>query len=382
MCAIVDASVAFRSVRQKADFSRSGWMDFRFADLVTSAGRPLCSALRLLLSEQRLLALPREQRLAALLESSRKYQNEVSERLSEQVLHALYELLRGVQVAHDTSGGELLGDLLSAEGDRNDIYRGLLTVILRLVFLLYAEERGMLPEDETFVRHYSLSGLYQRLREDAALNPDTMDQRFGAWAQLLLLRSPTYSSSATWSWPRFAREPSQRCESRRSAYQEAILTGEAWRHAVQMVERRSAEVPFAPFHWEIEFPDVFDRDNPDFDAFVGNPPFAGKNSVAAGFTFDDTDKKGVASSLADMQRLIDSDPRNREVIFPYIGGEEINTSPTHAHHRYVINFGERSEAKCRQHWPDLLSIVEDRVKPERTKVTREVRRRRMVAIWR
>ena len=165
----------------------SGWMDFRFADLINTAGRPLCSALRLLLSEQRLLALPREQRLAALLESSRKYQNEVSERLSEQVLHALYELLRGFQAAHDSSRGDLLREPLSEEGDRNDIYRGLLSVILRLVFLLYAEERGMLPEDESFSRYYSLTGLYQRLREDAALNPDTMDQRFGAWAQLLVL---------------------------------------------------------------------------------------------------------------------------------------------------------------------------------------------------
>ena len=45
----------------------------------------------------------------------------------------------------------------------------------------------MLPEDESFARYYSLTGLYQRLREDAALNPDTMDQRFGAWAQLLVL---------------------------------------------------------------------------------------------------------------------------------------------------------------------------------------------------
>ena len=165
----------------------SGWMDFRFADLINTAGRPLCSALRLLLSEQRLLALPRDQRLAALLESSRKYQNEVSERLSEQVLHALYELLRGFQTAHDSSGGELLREPLADDGDRNDIYRGLLSVILRLVFLLYAEERGMLPEDESFARYYSLTGLYQRLREDAALNPDTMDQRFGAWAQLLVL---------------------------------------------------------------------------------------------------------------------------------------------------------------------------------------------------
>ena len=169
----------------------SGWMDFRVADMRSTAGRPLCSALRLLLSEQRLLALPRAQRLAALLEDSRKYQNEVSERLAEQVMHALYELLRGLQAAHDASGGELLRELLreppSADGDRNDVYRGLLSVILRLVFLLYAEERGMLPEDETFGRHYSLAGLYQRLREDAALHPDTMDQRFGAWAQLLVL---------------------------------------------------------------------------------------------------------------------------------------------------------------------------------------------------
>ena len=165
----------------------SGWMDFRVADMSLTAGRPLCSALRLLLSEQRLLALPRTQRLAALLEDSRKYQNEVGERLAEQVMHALYELVRGLQAAHDASGGELLREPLAEDGDRDDIYRGLLSVILRLVFLLYAEERGMLPEDDTFLRHYSLSGLYERLREDAALHPDTMDQRFGAWAQLLVL---------------------------------------------------------------------------------------------------------------------------------------------------------------------------------------------------
>ena len=890
----------------------SGWMDFRFTDLINTAGRPLCSALRLLLSEQRLLALPRDQRFAALLESSRKYQNEVSERLSEQVLHALYELLRGFQAAHDSSGGELLREPLSEDGDRNDIYGGLLSVILRLVFLLYAEERGMLPEDENFARYYSLTGLYQRLREDAALNPDTMDQRFGAWAQLLVLfrlihdgarahrtggavslperrgalfdpdrfrflegRSgggvrqtiqrvlpPLISDGVIYRvldrllvldgerisyrtldveqigsvyetimgfrletatgrsvaikpakklgapntidldallaqpnarrgrWlqeradrtitdkvakglreaetvddlhvaldrvldkdatpdiapsgalvlqpneerrrsgshytPRELTEPivrhtlaplldrlrgedgraptpeqildlkicdpamgsgaflvetcrqladalidawgahgampvippdedeviyarrlvAQKClygidrnpmavdlakvslwlstlardhpltfvdhafrhgdslvgltrrqiealhwkrgqspvltgfgvqkaleeasalrrqireadetvterrlqnlwrdaqdalidvrlfgdlvlaaffegskpkerESRRRAYQEAILNREPRRHAVELEERRNAEMPFAPFHWEIEFPEVFERENPGFDGFVGNPPFAGKNSVAAGnvsgypvwlkevheeshgnadlvahfyrrafnlirdggtfgliatntiaqgdtrssglrwicehggeiyratkrvqwpgdaavivsvlhiakgpfyrgkvldgtsvdnitaflfhrgghadpvrlaanagksfqgsivlgmgFTFDDTDKKDVASPLAEMRRLIASDPRNREVIFPYIGGEEVNTSPTHAHHRYVINFGERSEEECRRRWPDLMAIVEDRVKPERMKINREVRRRR------
>jgi hypothetical protein len=163
----------------------SGYLDFHVEQMTQTAGRPIASALRLLLNERRLLALPRAQRLAALLEDSRRFQNEVSEKLSEQVLHGLYELLRGFQAAHDASGGELLREPLTDDPD--DVYRALLTVILRLVFLLYAEEREMLPGDETFVRFYSAAGLHERLREQAAHFPDTSDQRFGAWAQLLAL---------------------------------------------------------------------------------------------------------------------------------------------------------------------------------------------------
>ena len=163
----------------------SGWLDFRVADMVQTAGRPISTAMRLLLHERRLLTLPRPQRLAALLEDSRKYQNEVSERLAQQVLHALYELLRGFQAAHDLSGGKLLRQPI--EDGPDDVYRGLLSLVLRLVFLLYAEERDMLPQDATFLRAYSLAALHARLREDAALHPDTMDQRYGGYAQLLVL---------------------------------------------------------------------------------------------------------------------------------------------------------------------------------------------------
>jgi hypothetical protein len=131
----------------------SGWVDFKVADMVQTSGRPISTALRLLLSESRLLSLPPSQRFAALLDDSRKFQNEVSERLAEQVLHALYELLRGFQAAHDASKGDLLREPLSEHPD--EVYRALLTVMLRLVFLLYAEERDMLPEDETFLRYYN-----------------------------------------------------------------------------------------------------------------------------------------------------------------------------------------------------------------------------------
>lgn len=164
----------------------SGWLEFHVAAMVQNAGRPMSTAMRLLLREPRLLTLPRKQRLSTLLADSRKFQNEVSEQLAEQVLHALYELVRGFQAAHDASGGELLHTQLTEEPD--EVYRALLTVILRLVFLLFAEERDMLPtEDATFSRYYSIAGLHERLRDHAAHFPDTMDQRYGAWAQLLVL---------------------------------------------------------------------------------------------------------------------------------------------------------------------------------------------------
>ena len=876
----------------------SGWLDFRIADMLQTAGRPISTALRLLLGQSRLLSLPRSQRLAALLDDSRKFQNEVSERLAQQVLHALYECLRGFQAAHDASKGELLRQPLAEHPD--EVYHALLTVILRLVFLLYAEERDMLPEEDAFLRYYSLAGLYERLREDAALFPDTMDQRYGAWAQLLVLfrmihdgaesgamrlpkrhgilfdpdrfmflegrpstearqrheriepplvpdgtiyraldkllvldgerisyraldveqigsvyetmmgfrletttgRSVAVKAQKThgapsvidleallneppakrgkWlqdrtgrkltakvlkvvkdtasledlhatlhpfvdiratpdlvptgamvlqpseerrrsgshytpraltepivritleailarlrdvdgrplrpaqildlkvcdpamgsgaflveacrqlgdalveAWHAYGEAPAippdedevifarrliaQRClygvdrnpvavdlakmslwlvtlakdhaltfvdhalrhgdslvglsrqqieafhwvpdtplfqvgfetmqvrehvatvaerrqrireadecisdrerrdlwdqaqfelgnvrffgdlviaaffegekakerETKRSAYANAVVSREAEPYRGRLEKWRHAEQPLAPFHWEIEFPEVFERENPGFDAIVGNPPFAGKNSVIAtnvssyphwlknlheeshgnadlvahffrrafdrlrkdgalgliatntigqgdtrssglrwicqhggdifavtkrvkwpglaavvvsvlhvskgvfrgpkwlddreverisaflfhrgghddparlaanagksfvgsyvlgmGFTFDDTDTKGVATPLSEMRQLIEADPHNQEVIFPYIGGEEVNTNPTHAHHRYVINFAAMSEAECRRRWPKLVAVVEEKVRGTR-----------------
>jgi hypothetical protein len=45
---------------------------------------------------------------------------------------------------------------------------------------------------------------------------------------------------------------------------------------------RSGAHGITPFHWQIEFPEVFARGNGGFDAIVGNPPFAGKNTIIGG----------------------------------------------------------------------------------------------------
>ena len=163
----------------------SGNLTFPVQAMTEVAGRPIFAALQMLLSAERLFTLPDKQRLPYILAESRKYQNLVSTKLAEQVLAALYELLRGFQAADDQRHGELLRDVL--KDDPNQVYAGLLRVLLRLVFILYAEDRSLLSNDEVYQKYYSVIGLFERLREDAGRYTDTMDHRFGAWAQLLTL---------------------------------------------------------------------------------------------------------------------------------------------------------------------------------------------------
>ena len=161
----------------------SGHITFSFDSMATVAGRPILSALHMLLCAPRLFSLPSEQRLPALLAQSRKAQSRVSEKLAGQVLAALYDLLRGFQAARGTTPA--LQQVLVTNSQ--SIYKGILTVLLRLIFLLYAEDRGLISASDLYANHYSVAGLFDRLRADAALYPDTMEQRFGAWAQLLVL---------------------------------------------------------------------------------------------------------------------------------------------------------------------------------------------------
>jgi hypothetical protein len=276
------------------------------------------------------------------------------------------------------------------------------------------------------------------------------------------------------------------------------------------------EKPVHPFHWDLEFPEVFSRANPGFDSFVGNPPFAGKNSLinsnldgyldwlqtlhdgahgnadlvahffrrafmllsddgtmglvatktihqgdtrdtallwiceqggiiysarryyrwpgkasvivsvlniskhnlevpaeldgkrvakitaylfdkgtsappkhlinnearsfvgnyvlGPGFTFDDSNLMAGANSITEMYRLVEKDVRNKQVIFPYINGADVNDHPTHTHYKWVINFGQMSEADARM-WPELYELIARKVRPAREAQGREARAR-------
>ena len=134
--------------------------------------------------------------------------------------------------------------------------------------------------------------------------------------------------------------------------------------------------------------------------------FEGVKVYGMGFTFDASGSNGVATPLAEMARLVARDCHNKERIFPYLGGEEVNDSPTHESRRYVIDFEDwplrrddigvhwqevsQSDREACLHsgivpldypgpvaadWPDLLELVERKVKPDRLGDNRENYRR-------
>jgi hypothetical protein len=285
------------------------------------------------------------------------------------------------------------------------------------------------------------------------------------------------------------------------------------RELLEAMRAEGQHVPERPFHWELEFPEVFGKGRDGFDSFVGNPPFSGKNGIseaggdqyipwlqvlhpgahgnadlsahffrrAYGLLMDhgtmglistntiaqgDTratglqpivqaggsiyaatrsmlwpgtanvavsvvhvakgrDRQSIGQKVLDgkvvpdinsrlrgkperadpvklkanenlsfqgtivlgmgfvltpeeRDALVAKDPRNAQRIFPYIGGEEVNSSPTQSPCRYVICFSEiprkpgekfrsLSEEEARQ-WPDLYARVKQLVKPERMKL--------------
>ena len=166
----------------------SGYLTFPLADLAEVSGRLMFSGLDLLLGQSHVFLDPDGYRLSDVLKKSRSFQAVVSNALADQVLAALWDLLRGFQQADELSQRqdiELLGDL--PERDAQQLYGGLITMLMRLVFLLYAEDEALMPSDAVYEQNYKLSGIYEQLQQNESEYPDTMEQRFGAWAGLMSL---------------------------------------------------------------------------------------------------------------------------------------------------------------------------------------------------
>jgi methylase of polypeptide subunit release factors len=137
-----------------------------------------------LLGARRFFALPVEEGLTALLEESAGKQQEVADQLGSQVRRAVELLIATLDYEDRERHGELLADLDDAE-----VYRGAVTVMMRLVFLFVAEERRLLPIDEPFYEQtLAASTLRAQLQERADREgEDPLERSTAAWHRILAL---------------------------------------------------------------------------------------------------------------------------------------------------------------------------------------------------
>lgn len=128
--------------------------------------------------------------LARLFSASAAAQAEVTTTLGDQVADAVELLIGEASRLDRESGGTLLA---SVEPHR--VYRGALTVMMRLVFMLYAEERDLLPmaDSELYREFYSVTTLHDQLQKQRDLYGDEVTGRFSAgWQRLLAAFAAVY----------------------------------------------------------------------------------------------------------------------------------------------------------------------------------------------
>ncbi|MFJ2905495.1 Eco57I restriction-modification methylase domain-containing protein [Streptomyces sp. NPDC087212] len=166
-------------VTTSATFDTIAWNEA--ADLV--AVRAWVSLLR----RGRFFGRPADELLPALLRESLDGQEDVTEALGIQVRQAVELLVDSIGRAEARMvkrGGKGLSGVPASE-----VYRGAVAVMMRVVFLLFAEERGLLPADnELYAEAYSASRLYETLdKRRRADGEDSLDHTTAAWHRLIAL---------------------------------------------------------------------------------------------------------------------------------------------------------------------------------------------------
>jgi hypothetical protein len=139
-------------------------------------------AFRSLLSVRRFFSVPDNETLEAMLAESAANQQEVTDQLGAQVRQAVEVLIRTLDRADQDAGRTLL----AAVGE-TELYEAALTVMMRLVFLFSAEERGLLLlGDPLYDEYYAVSTLRDQLREAAdQYGKEVLERRHDALCRLL-----------------------------------------------------------------------------------------------------------------------------------------------------------------------------------------------------
>ncbi|MBK6441280.1 MAG: N-6 DNA methylase [Actinomycetales bacterium] len=153
------------------------------------------NALVALLSVARLVGGREDERLPTLFAESVLAAEEITEALGVQVRKAV-ELV--VQAFADGSAeARDRGELDPLPDDGEVIYEAVVTVLMRVVFLLFAQERDLLPQGELFASGYGLVGQLDALDERLRHEDDTaLDATHLTWHRLLATSQALYRGAS------------------------------------------------------------------------------------------------------------------------------------------------------------------------------------------
>jgi hypothetical protein len=165
---------------------------FDAASWAETADRDVLRAFVSLLCRRRFFAVPDEAKLVPLLRASLDSQEDITDALGVQVRQAVELLVAAIGRA-DVAARQR-GERGLEHVDAHEVYRGAVTVMMRVVFLLFAEERGLLPADnELYLRAYSAGRLCAELEQRALEgSEDDLEHSSAAWHRLLALFGAVY----------------------------------------------------------------------------------------------------------------------------------------------------------------------------------------------
>lgn len=136
-----------------------------------------------------------EKRLPLLFTQSVASAEQITEALGDQVRRAVELVLQSMSDTHLRATGQ--GDPSPLPGDPSAVYEGAVTVLMRIVFLLFAEERGLLPGHGLYSSSYAIARLREQLQHEAmTTSTEALDHSWEAWHRLLAASNAVYGGAS------------------------------------------------------------------------------------------------------------------------------------------------------------------------------------------